>query len=231
MRPCWCREHGPERPRSREWRRSDLCAKRPDQPWPTLRASAAAVPPEHWFTRASDASPWRLGLPALAGCGSWPRSVGLRCCPSQLPSQTGRSDLCSRHQHGSTGHSSCCVIRVTQLSRISQFLPQIGSGRWAGGSRPLILGRCIDPVGAGPYRTGVVSVAATCVCCLLLCAVTLKSDQVVGQPRPSETGRWGNESEKCEQDEAGISLAVPLTNRVLNSTLSTAKIRCPIYAQ
>ena len=125
MRPCWCREHGPERPRSREWRLSDLCAKRPDQPRPTLRASAAAVPPEHWFNRASDASPWRLGLPALAGCGSWPRSVGLRCCPSQPPRQTGRSDLCSLHQHGSTGHSAWCVIRVTQLSRISQVYRQL----------------------------------------------------------------------------------------------------------
>ena len=120
VRPCWCREHGPERPRSREWRLSDLCAKRPDQPWPTLRASAAAVPPEHWFTRASDASPWRLGLPALAGCGRLSRPVGLRCSPARLPRQTGRSDLCSRHQHGSAGHSSCCVNRVSQLCRISQ---------------------------------------------------------------------------------------------------------------
>ena len=49
-----------------------------------------------------------------------PRSVGLRYSPSQLLMQAGRSDLCSRHQHGSAGHSACFVIRVTQLCRISQ---------------------------------------------------------------------------------------------------------------
>jgi hypothetical protein len=79
-----------------------------------------AVPPEHSFTRASDASPSWLGLPALAGCGSLPQSVWLRYSPSQLLMQAGRSDLCSRHQHGSAGHSACFVIRVTQLCRISQ---------------------------------------------------------------------------------------------------------------
>eukprot|EP01044_Picomonas_judraskeda_P008071 COSAG03_NODE_899_length_5417_cov_188.692915_4_plen_243_part_00 len=79
-----------------------------------------AVPPEHSFTRASDASPSWLGLPALAGCGSLPQSVWLRYSPTQLLMQAGRSDLCSRHQHGSAGHSACFVIRVTQLCRISQ---------------------------------------------------------------------------------------------------------------
>ena len=34
--------------------------------------------------------------------------------------ETGRSDLCSRHQHGSSGHSSWFVIRVTQLCQMSQ---------------------------------------------------------------------------------------------------------------
>ena len=79
-----------------------------------------AVPLEHSFTRASDASPSWLGLPALAGCGSLPQSVWLRYSPSQLLMQARRSDLCSRHQHGSAGHSACFVICVTQLCRISQ---------------------------------------------------------------------------------------------------------------
>jgi hypothetical protein len=84
-----------------------------------------AVPPEHWFTRASDAPPSWLGLPTLAGCGSLPRSVGLRCSPPQPPRQTGGSDLCSRHQHASSGHSACFVIRVTQLCQISQVYHQL----------------------------------------------------------------------------------------------------------
>ena len=131
QRPCWCREDGSVRPRSRDWHHPDLCAKRPDQPPPTLRASAVAVPPKHWFTRASGASPWWLGLPALAGCGSLPRPVGLRCPPSQLPRQTGRLDLCSRHQHGSADQSSCFVIRVTQLCRISQVSHELAwDSRW-----------------------------------------------------------------------------------------------------
>ena len=79
---------------------------------------AVAVPPKHGFTRASDASPRRLGLPVLAGCGSLPRSVVLRCSPLQLPRQTGRSDLCSRHQRGSADRSSSFVIRVTRLCGI-----------------------------------------------------------------------------------------------------------------
>jgi hypothetical protein len=85
-----------------------------------LRASAAAVPPEQWFARASDASPWWLGLPVLACSPRLPWSVGLRHTPLQLPRQVGRSDLCFPHQHGIAGHSSCFVIRVTQLCRISQ---------------------------------------------------------------------------------------------------------------
>ena len=97
----------------------------PDQPRPTLRASAVAVPPEHWFTRASDASPSWLGLPTLAGGGSLPRSAGLRCSPSQPPRQTGGSDLCSRHQYASSGHSACFAIRVTQLYRISPDYRQL----------------------------------------------------------------------------------------------------------
>ena len=77
------------------------------------------------FTRASDASPSWLGLPTLAGCGSLPQSVWLRYSPSQLLMQAGRSDLCSRHQHASSGHSACFVIRVTQLFQISQVYHQL----------------------------------------------------------------------------------------------------------
>ena len=76
--------------------------------------------PEQWFACASDASPWWLGLPTLAGAPRLPRSVWPRYSPSQLLMQAGRSDLCSRHQHGSAGHSACFVIRVTQLCRIGQ---------------------------------------------------------------------------------------------------------------
>jgi hypothetical protein len=75
--------------------------------------------------RASNAPPRWLGLPALAACGSLPRSVRLRCSPSQSLRQAGRSDLCSRHQHGRAGHSTCFVIRVTQLCRISQVYRQL----------------------------------------------------------------------------------------------------------
>ena len=99
--------------------------KRPDQPRPTLRASAVAVPPKHWLTRASDASPTWLGLPALAGAPRLPWSLGLRHSPSQLPRQAGRSDLCSQHQHGNTGHSACFVIRDTQRCWISQVCRQM----------------------------------------------------------------------------------------------------------
>ena len=49
-----------------------------------------------------------------------PWSVGLMHSSSQLLRQAGRSDLCSRHQHGSAGHSACFVIRVTQLCRINK---------------------------------------------------------------------------------------------------------------
>ena len=84
-----------------------------------------AVAPEHSFTRASDASPSWLGLPALAGCGSLPQSIGLRCSLLPHPRQTGGSDLCSRHQHASSGHSACFVLRVTQLFQISQVYHQL----------------------------------------------------------------------------------------------------------
>jgi hypothetical protein len=100
--------------------RTDLCGKPPAQPWPTLRASAVAVPPEHWFVRASNAPPWWLGLPTLAACGNLPRSVKLRCSPLRSLRQAGRSDLCSRDQGGSPGRSAYFVIRVTQLCWISQ---------------------------------------------------------------------------------------------------------------
>eukprot|EP01043_Picozoa_sp_COSAG02_P007950 COSAG02_NODE_246_length_27291_cov_105.654200_19_plen_163_part_00 len=82
------------------------------------------MPPEQWLACASDASPWWLGLPTLAGAPRLPRSVGLRYSPSQLLRQTGRSDLCFRHQHGSAGRSACFVIRGTQLCRISQVSRQ-----------------------------------------------------------------------------------------------------------
>ncbi len=110
--------------------RPDLCAKPPDQARPTLCASAVAVPPKHWYARASDASLWWLGLPTLAGCDNLPRSAGLLCSLLSLLMQAGRSGLCSRHQHGSADHSSCCVIRVTQLVRISRVCRQ--SARDAG---------------------------------------------------------------------------------------------------
>jgi hypothetical protein len=73
-----------------------------------------------WFARASDAAPWWLGLPTLAGSPRLPWSGGLRHSSSQLTRQAGRSDLCSPHQHGSAGHSACFVIRVTQRCRTSQ---------------------------------------------------------------------------------------------------------------
>ena len=98
----------------------ELCARPSRQPRSTLRASAVAVPRNHRSPRASDASRWRMGLPALAGCGRLQRLAGLRRSAQQPSMEAGRSDLCSRHQRGSTGHPSCCVIRVTQLCRISQ---------------------------------------------------------------------------------------------------------------
>ncbi len=78
--------------------------------------------------RASDGSPWWLVLPALAGCGRLPPSDGLRRSLLSPPMQAGRSDLCSRHQHGSAGHSACFVIRVTQLCRISQVYRHLARG-------------------------------------------------------------------------------------------------------
>ena len=110
-----------ERPQSGELERPELCAKPPDQPRPTLRASPVAVMPKHWFDCASDASPRQLGPAVLAVCGRLSRSVGLMRSPLQHLRQAGRSDQCSRHQHGSTGHSSSSVIRVTQLCQISRI--------------------------------------------------------------------------------------------------------------
>ena len=99
----------------------ELCAKPPDQPQPTLRALPVAVTPKHWFDCASYASLWWLGLPALVLCGSLPQPAALMRSPPQLPMKAWRSDQCSRHQHGSTGHSSSCVIRVAHLCQISQL--------------------------------------------------------------------------------------------------------------
>ena len=109
-----------ERPQSGDLERPELCAKPPDQPRPTLRASPVAVMPKHWFDCASDASHWWLGLPAHVLCGSLPQPAVLMRSPPQLPRKAGRSDQCSRHQNGSTGHSLSCVIRVTQLCQISR---------------------------------------------------------------------------------------------------------------
>ena len=84
----------------------------------------------HRSPRASDASPRQLVPAVLAACARLPRSVGLMRFPSQHPRQTGRSDLCSRHQRGSPGRSAWCVNRVTQPCRISQVCRQ--SARDAG---------------------------------------------------------------------------------------------------
>ena len=78
------------------------------------------------FTRASDPMHAWLGLPTLAGCGSLPWAVGLRCSPPQPPRQTGGSDLCSRHQRGSSGRFAWCVNRVTRPCWISQVCRQLG---------------------------------------------------------------------------------------------------------
>ena len=57
----------------------ELCAKPPDQPRLTFRASAVVVPTKHWFARASDASLWQLRLSALVVCGSLPPPAALIC--------------------------------------------------------------------------------------------------------------------------------------------------------
>jgi hypothetical protein len=44
----------------------------------------------------------------------------LRCSSSRPPGQTRRSDLCSRHQHGSSGHSACFVLPVLQPCQMNQ---------------------------------------------------------------------------------------------------------------
>ena len=72
QRPCCCREHMSERPRSRERRRPELCVKPSGQPGSMLRASAVAVRRKRGLAGASDASPWWLGLAEHAGCGSLP---------------------------------------------------------------------------------------------------------------------------------------------------------------
>eukprot|EP01043_Picozoa_sp_COSAG02_P021967 COSAG02_NODE_1127_length_14428_cov_68.304627_16_plen_211_part_00 len=116
-------EKWPQRPRSGDLGRTDLCGKPPDQPRPTLRASAVAVLPEHWFVRAS---PWWLGLPTVSACGRLPRPVRMRCSPPQQWRQIRHSDPCSRYRQGSAGHSACSVIgNVTQLCRISQVYRQL----------------------------------------------------------------------------------------------------------
>eukprot|EP01044_Picomonas_judraskeda_P004350 COSAG03_NODE_382_length_8333_cov_5.320986_2_plen_137_part_00 len=53
----------------------------------------------------------RLGLAVLAGCGCLLAAAVLRCFASRPLMQTRRSDLCSRHQHGSSGllRASCFV--------------------------------------------------------------------------------------------------------------------------
>jgi hypothetical protein len=146
--------------------RTDVCGKPPDQARPTLRASAVAVPPEHWFVRASNASPWWLGLPALAAYSSLPRPVRLRCSQPQSLRQAGRSDLCSCCQQGSAGHSACFVIRVTQLCQISQDYRQLAQDAelvaLATTHTPSYLytndEHCMDAAGAGPCWHGCVSV-------------------------------------------------------------------------
>ena len=109
-----------EHPRSRERGRPELCAKPPRQPRPTLRASAVALPRNRWTSRAWDASRSRLGLAVLAGCGGLLAAAVLRCSSSRPPGQTRRSDLCSRHQHGSSGHSACFVLPVLQPCQMNQ---------------------------------------------------------------------------------------------------------------
>ena len=104
-----------ERPRSGELEPAELCAKLQDQPRPTLCALPVAVMPKQWFDCASDASLWWQGLPALVLCGSLPQPAALTRFPPHFLRKAGRSALCARCQHGSTGHSSCCLIHVTAL--------------------------------------------------------------------------------------------------------------------
>ena len=56
----------------------------------------------------------------LAGCGGLLAAAVLRCSSSRPPGQTRRSDLCSRHQHGSSGHSACFVLPVLQPCQMNQ---------------------------------------------------------------------------------------------------------------
>ena len=79
-----------------------------------------ALPRNRWTSRARDASRSWLGLAVLAGCGGLLAGAVLRYSPSRLLMQAGRSDLCSRHQHGSSGHSACFVLRVLQPCQMNQ---------------------------------------------------------------------------------------------------------------
>jgi len=79
-----------------------------------------ALPRNRWTSRAWDASRSRLGLAVLAGCGGLLAAAVLRCSSSRPPGQTRRSDLCSRHQHGSSGHSACFVLPVLQPCQMNQ---------------------------------------------------------------------------------------------------------------
>ena len=108
---------------------SSAVPKPSGQPWSTLRASAAVVPLRIGSPRASDASPWRLGLAPSTSCGGLPWPVELRRSVPLPSMKAGRSDLCTRYQHGSAGHSACFVTRVSELCRISLRLPHMGSGR------------------------------------------------------------------------------------------------------
>ena len=168
-----------------------------------------AVPPKHWFTRASDASPWWLGLTVLVGCGSLPQAVGLRWSLAQPPRQTGRSDLCSRHQDWSTGHSAWCVIRVTSATPDQPGLLRIGLGRRAGGSRrrpyPIRLAsseHCMDAAGAGA-------------CCM---SVSLSDRKSVAQtPLPASLKCSRLELFVCSGVLAGVVLSARAGRRAVGS--------------
>ena len=135
--------------------------RRPNDEAARSAAADAACPgsgstTRHRFTACIGRSPRRLVPAVLAACGRLSRSVGLMRFISQHSRQTGRSDLCSRHQRGIPGRSAWCVNRVTQRCRISQVCRQ--SARDAGlvalaathTSPDLPLTGCIDPGAARP---------------------------------------------------------------------------------
>ena len=141
---------------------SSAVPKPSGQPWSTLRASAVVVPLRIGSPRASDASPWRLGLAPLTSCGrlSWP--VELRRSVPVPSMKAGRSDLCTRYQHGSAGHSPCFVTRVSELCRISlRFAVYwLGTLKWWRSPPPTPLKHAsneppVDSAGAGPCHVGV----------------------------------------------------------------------------